>query len=64
MERLAEVGWQSSDAAYGHGGDHLGGTSPAYVRHRIATVTWGRHPDVAAADGSKSPSRERKLAGI
>jgi pimeloyl-ACP methyl ester carboxylesterase len=51
--RLSQVAWQAGDAAYGHGGDHLGGTSPAYVRHRIASVTWARH------DGAEPAASDR-----
>jgi len=57
-DRLAEVGWRPSDAACGHGGDHLGGTNPAYVRERIASLAWARPP------GEQPPAREAAATAV
>jgi len=51
--RLEQVGWTSDDAALGHLGDHLGGTQPAFVRERIAPLTWARPPAVTVADAGR-----------
>jgi pimeloyl-ACP methyl ester carboxylesterase len=51
-EKLSQIGWTAADVAYGHIGDHLGGTQPAYVRQYIASVAWAR-PAGAAPPGSE-----------
>jgi hypothetical protein len=43
--QLVQVGWESKDAAYGHLGDHLGGTQPAYIRQYVAALAWARAPE-------------------
>ena len=51
-ERLSQIGWKSADAVYGHIGDHLGGTQPAYVRQFIAALAWARPPDAPPKAGA------------
>jgi pimeloyl-ACP methyl ester carboxylesterase len=59
-EKLTQVGWSAEDTALGHLGDHLGGTQPAYVRERIASLAWVRVPapavEVAVASAEESPT--------
>ena len=59
--RLSQVGWTAKDAALGHLGDHLGGTQPAYVRERIANLTWARQP--AAPPAAQEPAVSVANAG-
>ncbi len=53
-ECLVQHGWTPGDMLLGHLGDHLGATSPSFVRERIAPIVWGNvpcepTPDEAAA---------------
>ena len=52
--RLVQVGWTSADAAYGHIGDHLGGTQPAFVRQYLAALAWSRSAEAVAEDEYRS----------
>jgi len=36
--KLLQTAWEPKDRAYGHDGDHLGGTQPAFVRECVASV--------------------------
>jgi len=53
--KLLQVAWEPKDRAYGHDGDHLGGTQPAFVRECVASVVCPPSPqeepsnDAAAA---------------
>jgi len=40
-EKLHEIGWWPGDAVLGHIGDHLGATSPAYVKQKVAPIVLG-----------------------
>lgn len=53
-DRLLQIGWKPADATYGHIGDHLGGTQPAYVREYIASLAWARKPGAAPPVGEGS----------
>jgi len=57
-DKLLQVGWKASDMALGHGGDHLGGTQPAYVRETIASLAWARKPAEAAPSGELAAARQ------
>lgn len=52
--RLEQIRWQSRDAIYGHIGDHLGGTRPAFVRQYIAPLTWARKPETKVATAQEA----------
>jgi hypothetical protein len=43
-EKLHEISWWPGDTVYGHLGDHLGATNPAYVKAKIAPIVLGREP--------------------
>jgi pimeloyl-ACP methyl ester carboxylesterase len=56
-DRLSQVQWKGEDMALGHGGDHLGGTQPAYVKERIAALAWSRPaPADTVASGPPAPA--------
>jgi pimeloyl-ACP methyl ester carboxylesterase len=52
--RLLQIGWKAEDATLGHLGDHLGGTQPAFVKERIAPLTWSRQDVISVADAGRN----------
>jgi hypothetical protein len=40
-EKLVEISWWPGDVVLGHLGDHLGATSPSYVKAKIAPIILG-----------------------
>ena len=42
--KLIEISWWPGDMILGHLGDHLGATSPSYVKAKIAPIVLGRQP--------------------
>lgn len=53
--KLEQITWSSRDAAWGHIGDHLGGTRPGYVRERIAPLAWAKRPEMKVAAAQEAP---------
>lgn len=43
-EKLHEISWWPGDAVLGHLGDHLGATSPGYVKEKVAPIVLGKEP--------------------
>jgi hypothetical protein len=43
-EKLHEIGWWPGDTVLGHLGDHLGATSPGYVKAKVAPIVLGQEP--------------------
>jgi len=41
-EKLHEIAWWPGDVVYGHVGDHLGATNPAYVKAKVAPIVLGK----------------------
>jgi pimeloyl-ACP methyl ester carboxylesterase len=48
-DKLAQIGWWPGDMILGHLGDHLGATSPLFVRARISPMILGRKPERTGA---------------
>jgi len=44
QEKLHEIAWWPGDVVYGHVGDHLGATNPAYVKAKVAPIIMGETP--------------------
>jgi len=55
QEKLKQFAWTPADMLLGHLGDHLGATSPTFVRVRIAPLVLGREP----AEPPKPATRRR-----
>ncbi len=62
-EKLHEISWWPGDVVLGHLGDHLGATSPGYVKTKIAPIVLGqeppkppRKPPTEAVRGRKPPT--------
>jgi hypothetical protein len=53
--KLEQIAWSSRDAAWGHIGDHLGGTRPGYVRERIAPLAWAKRAETKVAATQEAP---------
>jgi len=43
-EKLHEISWWPGDTVLGHLGDHLGATSSAYVKEKVAPIVLGKEP--------------------
>jgi len=51
-EKLHEIAWWPGDMVYGHVGDHLGATSVAYVKAKVAPIVLGERPPEAEEEAS------------
>jgi hypothetical protein len=54
--KLMQVAWESKDAAYGHLGDHLGGTQPGYICQYVAAKAWARDPEAPPPAAAPEPA--------
>jgi hypothetical protein len=61
-EKLTQIGWWPGDAILGHAGDHLGATSPTFVRVRIAPLILGKEPPKAEAEGNPKTTKGKTPA--
>ncbi|MBL7141303.1 MAG: hypothetical protein ISS74_10390 [Planctomycetes bacterium] len=59
QEKLHEIPWWPGDVVYGHVGDHLGATNPAYVKAKVAPIVLGKEPP----EPEKKPPLEAVDAG-
>jgi pimeloyl-ACP methyl ester carboxylesterase len=57
-EKLHEIPWWPPDVVYGHVGDHLGATNPAYVKAKIAPIVLGQEPPRPPTSPEKEPPVE------
>jgi len=55
-EKLVQISWWPGDVVLGHLGDHLGATSPSYVKTKIAPIVLGEQ--VPGLGPPKEPSTE------
>ena len=60
-EKLHEIGWWPGDAVLGHIGDHLGATSPGYVKEKVAPIVLGQEPPKPpeSADQPATPDKAK-----
>ena len=55
-EKLVQISWWPGDVVLGHLGDHLGATSPSYVKEKIAPIVLGEK--VPGLGAPKQPPTE------
>ena len=60
QEKLKQFSWNPSEVLLGHLGNHLGATSPAFVRVRIAPLILGKEPKTANKPQERPAATERR----
>ena len=63
-QKLVLVTWSPADAMLGHGGDHLGASSTAFVKVKLAPIVMGKGlpSDNAKNDGAPAPASKTSSA--